>query len=404
MEPINTFLSQQIEQLKSFLASKGYTPGTLKFYTPSWNRLLKYATSQGIEKYTPEFGKDFLYKACGIHNTPRLTLTEKKYIQGTRFVESFVQKAVVPKVCRQKPPLPSQFILIQRNYADYLQSLGQKKKSLKSKLSRTKQFLDFLETQEISKMSCLTQENILKFLDFLKPKYSATSRGNILYTVRDFLRYCASEGIVRDELPKLIATFNTGLNEKLPSYYSVPEVSLILQSVDRETSTGKKEYAILVLAAKLGMRASDIIRIELENIKWTAEQIEFYQQKTELFTQLPLTEDVRYALLDYLKNSRPNTPLKYLFIRERAPLAKYEDSASIFSIVSKYIKKAGIETDAKHHGPHSLRHSLASNLLEEKTPLPVIAAALGHSSTKNTSRYLKIDIELLRSVALEVPK
>ena len=253
-------------------------------------------------------------------------------------------------------------------------------------------------------MSCLTQENILRFLDFLKPRYSATSRGNILYTVRDFLHYCASEGIVREELTKLIATFNTGLNERLPSYYSLTEVALILQSVDRKTSTGKKEYAILVLAAKLGMRASDIIRIELENIKWAAEQIEFYQQKTGLFTQLPLTEDVRYALLDYLKYSRPITPLKYLFIRERAPVAQYEDSASIFSIVSKYIKKAGIETDAKHHGPHSLRHSLASNLLEEKTPLPVISAALGHSSTKNTSRYLKIDIELLRSVALEVPK
>ena len=404
MEPIKTLLSQQIEQLKVFLTSKGYAPGTLKIYAPSWNRLLEYANSQGVENYTPEFGKDFLFEACGIHNAPRLTLTEKKYIQGARFVESFVQKGEIPNVCKRKPPAPSQFILIQSNYADYLRSLGQKKKSLKSKLSRTKQFLDFLGTQEILNMSCLTQENILRFLDFLKPRYSATSRGNILYTVRDFLHYCASEGIVREELTKLIATFNTGLNERLPSYYSIAEVALILQSVDRKTSMGKKEYAILVLAAKLGMRASDIIRIELENIKWAAEQIEFYQQKTGLFTQLPLTEDVRYALLDYLKNSRPSTPLKYLFIRERAPLVQYEDSASIFSMVSKYIKKAGIETDAKHHGPHSLRHSLANNLLEEKTPLPVISAALGHSSTKNTSRYLKIDIELLRSVALEVPK
>ena len=404
MEPKNTLLSQQIELLKDFLLSKGYTPGTLKFYTPSWNRLLGYANSRGVEYYTTEFGIEFLNEACGINNATRLTTTEKKYLRGARLLEIFLQTGEIPKVCRQKPPIPSQFILLQNEYVDHLRNLGQKKKSLKSKLSRTKQFLDFLNAEEVQEMSRLTNEHILRFLDFLKPRYSATARGNILYTVRDFLRYCAVEGIVPKELPKLIATFNTGLNEKMPSCYSKAEVARILQTVDRKTAKGKKEYVILILIAKLGLRASDIIRIELENIKWDADVIEFYQQKTGHFTQLPLTEDIRYALLDYLKYSRPQTAFKNVFVRERAPLAPYEDSATIFSIVSKYIKKAGIETGAKHHGPHSLRHSMASSLLEEKTPLPVISAALGHSSTKNTSRYLRIDIGLLRSVALEVPR
>lgn len=404
MEPKNMPLRQQIEQLKDFLISKGYTPGTLKFYTPSWNRLLEYANSRGVECFTLELGKEFLNEACGIHNVTNLTKTQKKYLQGARLLETFLQAGEIPRICRQKPLIPSQFILIQNKYADHLCGLGQKKKSLKSKLSRTKQFLDFLNVEEIKTMSYLTHENILKFLAFLKPRYSATSRGNILYTVRDFLRYCASEGIVAKDLSQLIATFNTGLNEKMPSCYSKAEIVHVLQSVDRKTATGKKEYIILILAAKLGLRASDIIRIELENIKWDADTIEFHQQKTGHFIQLPLTEDIRYALLDYLKNSRPQTALKNIFVRERAPLAPYEDSATIFGIVSKYIKKAGIETGVRHHGPHSLRNSMASNLLEEKAPLPVISAALGHSSTKNTSRYLRIDIGLLRSVALEVPR
>lgn len=399
-----TLLSQQIELLKDFMRSKGYSPDTLKFYTPSWNRLLEYANSRGVEYFTPEFSKEFLNEACGINNTTCLPTTKKKYLRGASFLETFLQTGEIPKVCRQKPPIPSQFILLQNEYAGHLRGLGQKKKSLKSKLSRTKQFLDFLNTEEIQEMSSLTNEHILRFLEFLKPRYSATARGNILYTVRDFLRYCAVKGIVPKELTKLIATFNTGLNEKMPSCYSKVEVARILQTVDRKTAKGKKEYVILILIAKLGLRASDIIRIELENIKWDANVIEFYQQKTGHFTQLPLTEDIRYALLDYLKYSRPQTVFKNVFVRERAPLAPYEDSATIFSIVSKYIKKAGIETGAKHHGPHSLRHSMASSLLEEKTPLPVISAALGHSSTKNTSRYLRIDIELLRSVALGVPK
>ena len=404
MEQKNTLLIQQIDQLKDFLLSKGYTPGTLKFYTPSWNRLLEYANSCGVKYFTPEFGKEFLNEACGINNSTNLTTTEKKYLRGSRLLETFLETEEIPRVCRQKPLIPSQFILLQNKYADHLCGLEQKKKSLKSKLSRTKQFLDFLDTEGIQEMSCLAHENILRFLDFLKPRYSSTARGNILYTVRDFLRYCEAEGIVPKDLPNLIATFNTGLNENMPSCYSKAEVARMLKSVDRNTAMGKKDYAILILAAKLGLRASDIIRIELENIKWDADIIEFYQQKSGRFTQLPLIEDVRYALLDYLKNSRSQTTFKNVFVRERAPLAPYEDSSTIFSIVSKYIKKAGIETGNKHHGPHSLRHSMASSLLEEKTPLPVISAALGHSSTKNTIRYLRIDIELLRSVALEVSR
>ena len=403
MESKNTLLGQQIEQLKDFLLSNGYAPGTLKLYTQSWNRLVEYANSHGVEYFTPEFGAEFLTETCAINNYPCMTPKERKHLQCTRLLESFLQTGEIPKVCKQKPQIPSQFILIQKQYADHLCGLGQTKKSLKSKLSRTKQFLDFLNREELPIISCLTNENILRFLDFLKPRYSVIARGNILSTVRDFLRYCASEGIVSKDLPKLITTFNTGLNEKLPSCYSKAEVAKILQTVDRKTAIGKKEYSILILAAKLGVRASDIIQIELENIKWGSDVIEFYQQKTGHFIQLPLIEDVRYALLDYLKNSRPQTAFKNVFVRSRAPIAPYADSAIIFSIVSKYIKKSGIETGAKHHGPHSLRHSMANNLLEEKIPLPVISSALGHSSTKNTSRYLRIDIGLLRSVALEVP-
>jgi integrase/recombinase XerD len=404
MEPKNSLLSQQIDQLKDFLLSKGYTPGTLKFYTPSWNRLLEYANSSGVEYFTPEFGEKFLNEVCSINNSTGLTSTENKYLRGTRLLETFLQTREIARVCRQKPPFPPQFLLLQNKYADHLCFLGQKKKSLRSKLSRTKQFLDFLDTEGIQEMSCLTNENILRFFNYLKPRYSTTARCNILYTVRDFLRYNATEGIVPKDITNLIVTFNTGLNEKMPSCYSKMEVACILQSVDRKTVMGKKDYAILILIAKLGLRASDIIHIELENIKWDADVIEFYQQKTGHFIQLPLTDDVRYALLDYLKNSRSQTTFKNVFLRERAPVAPYEETATIFNIVSKYIKKAVIETGVKHHGPHSLRHSMASSLLEEKTPLPVISAALGHSSTKNTSRYLRIDIGLLRSVALEVPK
>lgn len=240
MEPKNSLLSQQINQLKDFLLSKGYTPGTLKFYSPSWNRLLVYANSLGIEYFTPEFGEEFLKEVCGLNNSTLSTLTENNYLRGTKLLETYLQTGEIARVSRQQLPFPPQFVLLQKKYAAHICFLGQKKKSLKSKLSRTKQFLVFLNAEGIQEMALLTHENILQFLDFLKPRYSTTARCNILYTVRDFLRYCADEGIVPKNITNLIVTFNAGLNEKMPSCYSQREVAWVLNSVDRETVMVRK--------------------------------------------------------------------------------------------------------------------------------------------------------------------
>jgi len=262
----------------------------------------------------------------------------------------------------------------------------------------------FLDDVNIKSVELISPEDIVRFMAFLTPKYSSTARGNILYTVKDFLNFCVLEGIAHENLPLMIKCIYTNPNETLPSVYSNEEINRILKAVNRNTIEGKKSYAILVLASLLGIRASDIINMKLADIKWDQKAIEFHQHKSGFFIQLPLMENISYALIDYIKNSRPNTDCDNLFVRSRAPIVAYKDCATIFSMVTKYIKMAGIQTNGRHHGSHSLRHSMASGLLENKVSLPVIAAALGHSSTKNTSRYLRIDIELLRSIALEVPK
>lgn len=129
MEQRNSLLSQQIEQLKIFMLSKGYSSRALKYYTPSWNQLLAYANSRAIEYYTTEFGQNFLCEACGINLSSRLSTTEKKILRGVRLVETFLQDGELPNVCREKPSIPLQFILLRNKYADHLLGLGQKKKA-----------------------------------------------------------------------------------------------------------------------------------------------------------------------------------------------------------------------------------------------------------------------------------
>jgi len=283
-----------------------------------------------------------------------------------------------------------------------MQFLGQTYASIKSKRSRVKRFLDFIFSIGILSLNDISKEDVILFMNQLAVAHTSTGRGNILYSVKDFLLYCKNEGYIETDLSVLIKGIYTNPNETLPSAYSQGEIATLLESVNRTTPSGKKSYAILVLSAQLGIRASDIISITLDDIKWEQGVIEFFQKKTGKLVRLPIVDSVKYALLDYLQSSRPHTEYRNLFVRDRAPIAPYKVTSTIYNIVSDHILAAEIASVGKRRGPHALRHSLADGLLKEETPLPVIASALGHSNTKNTSRYLRIDIGQLRKVALEV--
>jgi len=125
------------------------------------------------------------------------------------------------------------------------------------------------------------------------------------------------------------------------------------------------------------------------------------QQKTQSTLTLPLIDEVKYPLLDYLKNVRKNVNNDYIFITNYAPIVRY-NSKSFQTMVTKYMDKANIDYVNKHHGTHSLRHSLASNLLKENTPITTISSVLGHSTIKTTRQYLTIDANNLKELSLEV--
>lgn len=163
------------------------------------------------------------------------------------------------------------------------------------------------------------------------------------------------------------------------------------------------DYLVLVLAIQLGLRAGDIRRLKLDDIKWHIDKIEFIQEKTKNPLQLPLSDNVKYALIDYLKNSRPPSDDSHIFIRHRAPYRCFVKGNVFWSIINKYLDLAQIEMKDRKHGLHAMRHSLASNLLKSNTPLPTITGILGHENSNTTKMYLRIDIEQLRTVGLEVP-
>jgi site-specific recombinase XerD len=158
-----------------------------------------------------------------------------------------------------------------------------------------------------------------------------------------------------------------------------------------------------LIAVRLGLRASDICGLTFSNFNWESNTIELLQGKTNKSIVMPLFNDIGEAVIDYIKYGRPTVQEKEVFLRMSAPIGRMA-APTLHSIVTQYMAKAGINiSEGKKHGPHALRHSLASALLNNSTPMPVISEILGHTDSETTSVYLKIDILHLRDYSLDVP-
>ena len=201
-------------------------------------------------------------------------------------------------------------------------------------------------------------------------------------------------------LPKIIIHRNTNIR----TYYTQDEISKLLNVIDTKTKLGKEDYLIISLICYLGLRISDVVNLKLSNIDFNTNTISIIQYKTDNKLTLPLIDQVRYPLLDYLKNVRPtNTDLDFIFITKEIPYRHKLELSTHNYIIKNYLVKAGIDINGRKHGFHSLRHSFSTSLLKENTSLYSISSILGHQDIKTTMGYLDIDTSKLKELALEVP-
>jgi integrase len=161
---------------------------------------------------------------------------------------------------------------------------------------------------------------------------------------------------------------------------------------------------MLLITARLGLRASDVCCLRFAEIDWEYNRISIEQKKTGEHLELPLLPEIGEAIVDYMKHGRPVSDLPYIFLHANSPYDMLSRS-TLHSIVVQYMRLAGINLGKRERksGPHALRHSLAGILLEKKTPLPVISEVLGHKNTESTRHYIRIDIDALRQCTLDTP-
>jgi site-specific recombinase XerD len=287
-------------------------------------------------------------------------------------------------------------------YKKHLEQLERQKSGIVAMVSRVKQFLKYLIRCSIQ-VPDITVSVLDAFVAHLSSKYSSSAKSNILFTLRDFLSFLEDLSVVDKGSSSLVGKIITHRQEKLASWYTQKEIEQILDCIDTSSLDGKRDYAILMTASHLGMRISDICRLTLGSFDWERQTVQFIQKKTNNMEVLPIPEILILALADYIKNARPSTNHKELFVTLNAYGENTVSPGTSYLMLNKYMMLAGINTEGKHHGMHALRHSLASSLLGNDNPLPVITGILGHSSSEVTSQYLWMASDRLRPLALEVP-
>lgn len=249
-------------------------------------------------------------------------------------------------------------------------------------------------------LSSLCAVDIVGFVQQQAAVLHVTASKQMTSALRSFLRYARYKGYIETDLTGAVPTVASWSMASIPKSLPRDQVELVLFSSDRHTATGKRDYAILLLLARLGLRAGEIVSLVLEDIDWQAGQITVHG-KSGHRPQLPLPTDVGEALAIYLRDGRPRTSSRAVFLREKAPLCGFKGPAAVSCIVMRALARAGIATPRK--GAHQFRHALATEMLRQGATLYEIGELLGHRCPDTTAIYAKVDLGSLRTLALPWP-
>ena len=396
MEEVN--ILELTERCIKYFQRQCYTRNRITVYKSLWrNGIIRYMSQKGIESYSPSVGAEFV-STCHFHGTIRPQEREK--IRSIQVLDDMLKLGYIRKRCFTPVfhALDGEVGAEMEKLITHLTNLRRSMVTIKDYRLYLSEFLMHLNERNVKHVPAITEKDILTFVSS-----HPTNKVNIVSALRVLFRFWREEHIVDDRFEELFDTYKTHKLERIPSYFTANEVMRIEQSVSRNSANGKRNYAMLLLASRLGLRASDIADLQFSDIDWDKNMITLTMQKTKKVIELPLLADVGNAIIDYLRHGRPKSDSQNVFLSGNAPYVAATKNM-VCAAINGIILRSGVDTSGKHHGPHSLRHSLASAMLNGGSMMPVISESFGHRSTQTTLAYLKIDIRSLQKCALPVPE
>jgi site-specific recombinase XerD len=378
------------------LAEQGVAPGTAVLLVNLLAHLSRWMDGEGlgVEDLTPAVVERFMVERQALythHVTPRALRPLMGFLRGL---------GVAPP--EPSPPAPSTALerLLDR-YRRYL--LGERGLSVEVVESRIRIAREFLAARDDGGELGLASLGSADVSGFVVAASRRWSRGQAKLTVvalRSLLRFLVLEGHVDPALPGAVPSVAGRRHSGIPRALEPGQVEVLLGGCDRGTATGRRDFAILMLLARLGLRRGEVARLQLGDVDWRAGEIRVHG-KCGRFDRLPLPSGVGEAVADYLRDGRPVTvkPIRSVFLCDRAPDRAMSASA-VGAVVARAAQRAGLEPPFR---AHRLRHTVATEMLRAGAPLEEVGQLLRHRSSMSTAIYAKVDYSRLRLLALPWP-
>ena len=385
-------------QFRAYLKSRNYRPETSVYYVRAVTVLgeLMQKHNVPLEALTQEQAAGLISDAQGSVSKRKMSVYIVKHF--VRFLAS--QGVKVPEteptlvdISRQK---------LRQDYESYLRhDRGLSEKTIRSPWCFIARFLKFRFGDEMEDFSKVTPIDIAEFMQTLHSSEKPYRVKTTSTYLRWFFQFLFRAGKTKTNLSLRILSVAQRFGQRLPRHLLPEQVEALLAAVRYDTPLGRRNYAMLLLLARLGLRAPEVVAMQLEDVDWRAGEI-IVRGKGKLYDRVPLPQDVGEALAAYIKQDRVSTS-RFLFVSERAPHAGFRCSETINYILQDAFAKTGLKPPTPYVGTHILRHSLATNLVQRGASLDEIANVMRHRSLATTMNYAKLDIEGLRSIALPWP-
>lgn len=392
-------ISKLIDRGTQLLTEAGYTSSRIYTYKWLWKKgILVYMSEKDQVDYDEKLGNDFIL-TCQVGGN--VTFHHRDLIKSIDVLNNVLVQDNIGgrRSFEVKYPLNGKIGEETTKYITSLKDLRRNKKTIQSYLKILSNFIENMIEQGICAPSEITEDAIVRYVEnrtYRQYEYIAK--------VHRFLLFLFQNEIIATDFSYILNKLGKLINRtRIPSFYSEMEVRKVEQSLSRSSNVGKRDYAIILLSSRLGMRVSDIAQLTFDNIDWENNNINFLQYKTGNPNTLPLLPAVGNAIIDYLRNGRPKIDSDQVFVSCKAPY-KDLDGGAVHSIIARAFSLSGININERHHGGHALRFSLAQRMLEKSMPIPIISETLGHTVLDTTRSYVRIDLSHMQQCVLAIPE
>jgi integrase len=397
-------VSELVSGLDAELVRMGYKPSTMVWYRGCWRRLERFFASRGMQEFSLDLAMTWVDQACGgffdKEQAGTLKTTDVYLFRVAAMLDDFaIHGAVLRRYSRTVDKLSAGQADVLARFQAWLRDSGCAASTVRAYGTVAGEFLTFTDTR--GGLVGLDAGVIGAFVATLAG-YQAKTVEHKLCALRSLLRFAARERRADPVVLEAVPAAKSTRQARVPSVWDPTDVRKILRAIDRGNPCGRRDYAIILLITRLGLRGVDVKRVRFADLDWPGNRLSVVQAKTGHRVQLPLLKDVGWAIINYIQHGRPRSDCPQVFLRNTAPIGPFSDQDHLHQILVKHARAAHVPLgEQRRHGMHSLRHTLATRLLEDGTPIEQIADILGHQQVASTGVYLKSSLRLLAQCALD---